>query len=105
MTGQDAERVNPYAGCALDRAAERRRDETWIADRLADPTTRILPVWRGQNLILGEDAPVAASVSRVDAAAFLPDAAAIAFLGMAGRSEAHTSELQSLMRISYAVFC
>src|SRR3546814_5083729 len=26
-------------------------------------------------------------------------------LQMAGRSEEHTSELQSLMRISYAVFC
>src|SRR3546814_5062857 len=26
-------------------------------------------------------------------------------LGNAGRSEEHTSELQSLMRISYAVFC
>src|SRR3546814_6176813 len=25
--------------------------------------------------------------------------------GMTGRSEEHTSELQSLMRISYAVFC
>src|SRR3546814_9280413 len=25
--------------------------------------------------------------------------------GMSGRSEEHTSELQSLMRISYAVFC
>src|SRR3546814_3469854 len=25
--------------------------------------------------------------------------------GLAARSEAHTSELQSLMRISYAVFC
>src|SRR3546814_3180007 len=27
------------------------------------------------------------------------------FLGRGGRSEEHTSELQSLMRISYAVFC
>src|SRR3546814_6906007 len=27
------------------------------------------------------------------------------FGGWAGRSEEHTSELQSLMRISYAVFC
>src|SRR3546814_8359644 len=26
-------------------------------------------------------------------------------VGMRGRSEEHTSELQSLMRISYAVFC
>src|SRR3546814_10860741 len=27
------------------------------------------------------------------------------FVGLADRSEEHTSELQSLMRISYAVFC
>src|SRR3546814_8173951 len=27
------------------------------------------------------------------------------FVALAGRSEEHTSELQSLMRISYAVFC
>src|SRR3546814_2334572 len=33
----------------------------------------------------------------------LPVAAALA--GAASRSEEHTSELQSLMRISYAVFC
>src|SRR3546814_6884946 len=31
--------------------------------------------------------------------------ARFAFLGLALRSEEHTSELQSLMRISYAVFC
>src|SRR3546814_8958284 len=29
----------------------------------------------------------------------------VEFGGILGRSEAHTSELQSLMRISYAVFC
>src|SRR3546814_4819743 len=37
-------------------------------------------------------------------AAELPGAARIVVIG-AGRSEEHTSELQSLMRISYAVFC
>src|SRR3546814_2099946 len=30
---------------------------------------------------------------------------ALADFGLVGRSEEHTSELQSLMRISYAVFC
>src|SRR3546814_1203950 len=30
---------------------------------------------------------------------------ALSSLGAEGRSEEHTSELQSLMRISYAVFC
>src|SRR3546814_6076015 len=37
--------------------------------------------------------------SAVAAGAFL------AFFAFIGRSEEHTSELQSLMRISYAVFC
>src|SRR3546814_3634029 len=35
----------------------------------------------------------------------IPCAAALADLAWAWRSEEHTSELQSLMRISYAVFC
>src|SRR3546814_7584273 len=44
------------------------------------------------------------------AAEFTPDEAnglrrAMATFRNAGRSEEHTSELQSLMRISYAVFC
>src|SRR3546814_10518721 len=40
-------------------------------------------------------------------ASFLPleDPARSAFRPRLGRSEEHTSELQSLMRISYAVFC
>src|SRR3546814_8137633 len=36
---------------------------------------------------------------------FLQGFAFAAFYAVAGRSEEHTSELQSLMRISYAVFC
>src|SRR3546814_3975920 len=48
----------------------------------------------------------------VDRTAFFAEATENAFgqidvvaRGAAGRSEEHTSELQSLMRISYAVFC
>src|SRR3546814_7334357 len=33
------------------------------------------------------------------------DAAKLSSMSQFGRSEEHTSELQSLMRISYAVFC
>src|SRR3546814_9099285 len=40
-----------------------------------------------------------------DCAPFPDDTRAAALLKAAGRSEEHTSELQSLMRISYAVFC
>src|SRR3546814_4324657 len=33
------------------------------------------------------------------------DTMRVSYIGMDARSEEHTSELQSLMRISYAVFC
>jgi NAD+ diphosphatase len=40
-----------YSGTAFERAGERRRDQAWIAARLADPETRLVPVWRGRSLI------------------------------------------------------
>src|SRR3546814_3993863 len=40
-----------------------------------------------------------------DDLATVVDALALKDISMFGRSEEHTSELQSLMRISYAVFC
>ena len=45
-----------YSGTAFDRAGERRRDDAWIAARLADPETRLVPVWRGRSLVRGEQA-------------------------------------------------
>src|SRR3546814_3709052 len=52
----------------------------------------------------GAAAAVATSLPRADASAQELEAAAAMLLARA-RSEEHTSELQSLMRISYAVFC
>src|SRR3546814_6375112 len=62
----------------------------------------VLPVWGALALIL---------VSAMAVTPFLNNAATvlvmapIAAMFASGRSEEHTSELQSLMRISYAVFC
>jgi NAD+ diphosphatase len=42
---------NIYSGGSLDRAGERRGDAQWLADRLVDPTTRLVPVWHAQNLV------------------------------------------------------
>lgn len=50
------DRRNVYAGSGLDRATERRRDPAWIAARLADPATRVVPLWRGLPLV-AEPAP------------------------------------------------
>src|SRR3546814_1073043 len=53
------------------------------------------------RLVVGEHAVGGA----VDAQRADGDAAVLVVLARAPRSEEHTSELQSLMRISYAVFC
>src|SRR3546814_6300507 len=69
----------------------RHRDISEIGERIAE--RRQLPVEHREDLgpILGIDHIVDAIIAMDDAGA--------------RRSEEHTSELQSLMRISYAVFC
>ncbi len=52
---------NFYAFAEIDRAGHRRRDEAWLAARIADPASRFLPVWRNQNLVhVAADPPRAA---------------------------------------------
>lgn len=50
---------NIYASGGIDRAAKLREDESWVAERLADPATRIAAVWRSRNLVdmAGEPTP------------------------------------------------
>ena len=44
-------RPNAYSGSPLDRAGHLRSHAGWIAKTLADPGTRFVPLWRGQNLL------------------------------------------------------
>lgn len=46
--------ANFYTAIEFDRAAHRREDEAWLAERLAHRTTHLVPVWRSQNLVTGE---------------------------------------------------
>src|SRR3546814_9554599 len=61
--------------------------------------------------MLGSDSPIAAieidEIARpdVDRSRTIADRAIVQQVEVDERSEEHTSELQSLMRISYAVFC
>src|SRR3546814_5685202 len=62
----------------------------------------VLPAMRALQIWLRD---AASARWPMDFAALPPDCAQSALATGAGRSEEHTSELQSLMRISYAVFC
>src|SRR3546814_2775958 len=57
------------------------------------------------GLFLREVRAVAADYPEIELDEVIVDAAAALLIRDPGRSEEHTSELQSLMRISYAVFC
>ena len=44
-----------FGGSGLDRAGQRRTDAEAIADMLKNPAARVLPVWRGKPLFVGEE--------------------------------------------------
>src|SRR3546814_2012239 len=99
----------------------------WLSEDLDEDTGRFFDIWTALNPLgvmmeAGEGAAVRAVMVNPESlsgeASFMPaytitefydvqsgDVADERFVLPEGRSEEHTSELQSLMRISYAVFC
>src|SRR3546814_7572075 len=67
-----------------------------VGERQSAPTIFDRPRYPG---------PAALELLALPAKVELAHSRAIGWPDLAGRSEEHTSELQSLMRISYAVFC
>lgn len=57
---------NFYAAGGLDRHGQRRGDAAWLAERLAHSSSRFVPVWRSQSLVVALDgaAPRAALLAR-----------------------------------------
>ncbi len=86
---------NPYAGCALDRAHQRRRDEAWLLARLTDPASAILPLWRGLPLISEAGGPAPALLAGSEAAAFVVDGE-WALLGLADEQAVFALDLTTI---------
>lgn len=55
---------NVFAGPYVDRASGLRKDAAWVANALAAPATRFVPVWRAQSLIRRRPAPAAVLLER-----------------------------------------
>lgn len=70
-----------YTGCRLDRAADRRSSEAWLTDRLGAADTRVLPYWRGRNLIFEGEPPRLAALTGTPARDVLDTAETVVFLG------------------------
>jgi NAD+ diphosphatase len=65
--------LNFYASPNLERAGLRRRDTPWIRERVVDPSTVFVPIWRSQNLLLETEGaePRAALMAAAEIAAVL----------------------------------
>jgi len=78
-------RVNFYTGAGIDRVSPLRRDADWIANRLASPNARVLPVWREKNFVSfldqGGKTPEIAWLNASDAASLANDVEAFVLLG------------------------
>jgi NAD+ diphosphatase len=72
---------NTFAGEALDRAGPQRRDESWLAARLADPATRVVAASESGVIVAGERPRMFA----VDA---LPAGLELVLLGVDGEGHA-----------------
>jgi NAD+ diphosphatase len=53
------ENPNFYARLPINRQSERRRDDGFLAERLAHPHARLVPVWRTRSLVRAGDVPTA----------------------------------------------
>lgn len=74
-------RLNGLCGYVVDRITHLRNDEAWLAARLADPNTRILPVWRNRNLLQVGDEPAAVMIGCTEATDLLQAAETLVLLG------------------------
>jgi NAD+ diphosphatase len=68
--------VNAFSGGGLDRMGPRRTDEAWLAERSADPLSRVVIATSDGVLVDGEWAPATVALSE------LPAGAETVFLGV-----------------------
>ncbi len=71
---------NVFAGAFVDRIGERRKDPDWLAEALAEKSSRFVPVW-GDRCLVGGNPPSAILLDRAAIGSFVSDDDAI-FLGL-----------------------
>src|SRR6185295_2920121 len=76
--GGNRSAVNTFAGGGLDRMGPRRTDDAWLAERRADPATRVVVATSDGVLVDGDRAPATVGVGE------LPDGLDLILLGVDG---------------------
>lgn len=72
---------NCFAAHSIDRLHHRRRDDTWIAEKLESPTAGFLSVWQSQNFFSEEEAPQPRILTREELGGLEAKAESVVLLG------------------------
>jgi len=80
---------NFFAAAALDRVTHLRADSDWLSQRLADPRSVFLPVWRTRNLVIEGDTPRAVALTGEEAEALMQAPGEFVLLGITDEGIAH----------------
>jgi NAD+ diphosphatase len=89
--GTIPDRLIPYAGLDLDRAAAHREDPAWVAARATDPRAIVRPMWRDECLVAGDE-PVVLPGGVID------DPEQLVLLGLDGEVPHFAVDLSDLTR-------
>lgn len=87
------ERPHVFAGPHIDRYRPSRRDPAAVAAALAQPDTRLVPVWRSRNLLRRAATPSAALLPTAEWPALTADPDALVLLGTWRQSALFACEL------------
>lgn len=92
-----ASRPNVYSSSPLDRIGLRREDADWIEQRLNDPDSLFVPVWRNRNLVRGleNSQPEAVYISGEAAQALRMQGGPWAFLGLLDETAVFAVDISS----------
>lgn len=92
-TGMRLAETVTFGGSGLDRAGEMRGDSGVLARLLEAPGTRVLPLWRGKPLVIGEDRRL--GLLPFAEAIFRDHSAATAYLGRDGETAFFAADLSA----------
>jgi NAD+ diphosphatase len=87
---------NVFAGPYLERAAHLRADPAWFSEALADPTSRVIPVWNSRSLIADGAPPRAALLAVGDIPAERRNGSHLILLGRYKDASFFAYEMESL---------
>jgi NAD+ diphosphatase len=94
----------PYSERSLDRASARRGDPTWVAEIMAHPESRVIPLWQDRCVVRGDRRTPVVLAAR-DGREVLDASDNVVFLGLDGEAGVFAADLSSIDAARAVAMC